>query len=135
MQGSKQVIQQLNQVLFHELTAINQYFLHSRMFNYWGIEGLGDAEGLLNLQRHGKLYIGQHTEEVLKCDVRKVKENIEALQSAVKMAEQEMDYVTRDLLRSILEKDEDYLDWADTQLDLIGKVGIENFIQKNMEEE
>nr|WP_298891418.1 bacterioferritin [uncultured Acinetobacter sp.] len=157
MQGSKQVIQQLNQVLFHELTAINQYFLHSRMFNDWGIEGLGEAEykesirqmkhadkiierilfleGLPNLQHLGKLYIGQHTEEVLKCDVRKVKENIEALLSAVKMAEQEMDYVTRDLLRSILEKDEDYLDWADTQLDLIGKVGIENFIQKNMEEE
>ena len=156
MQGSKPVIQQLNQVLFHELTAINQYFLHSRMFNDWGIEGLGEAEykesirqmkhadkiierilfleGLPNLQHLGKLYIGQHTEEVLKCDIRKAKENIEALQSAIKMAEQEMDYVTRDLLRSILEKDEDYLDWADTQLDLIGKVGIENFIQKNMEE-
>lgn len=156
MRGSKQVIQQLNQVLFHELTAINQYFLHSRMFNDWGIEGLGEAEykesirqmkhadkvierilfleGLPNLQHLGKLYIGQHTEEVLKCDVRKVKENIEALQAAIILAEQEMDYVTRDLLRSILEKDEDYLDWADTQLDLIGKVGIENFIQKNMEE-
>ena len=156
MQGSKPVIQQLNQVLFHELTAINQYFLHSRMFNDWGIEGLGEAEykesirqmkhadkiierilfleGLPNLQHLGKLYIGQHTEEVLKCDVRKAKENIEALQSAIVLAEQEMDYVTRDLLRSILEKDEDYLDWADTQLDLIEKIGIENFIQKNMEE-
>ena len=99
------------------------------------IERILFLEGLPNLQHLGKLYIGQHTEEVLKCDVRKVKENIEALQSAVKMAEQEMDYVTRDLLRSILEKDEDYLDWADTQLDLIGKVGIENFIQKNIEEE
>ena len=157
MKGNRDVINQLNQVLFHHLTSINQYFLHSRMFNDWGIEQLGSAEykesirqmkhadkiierilfleGLPNLQHLGKLYIGQHTEEVLKCDVRKVKENIEALQSAVKMAEQEMDYVTRDLLRSILEKDEDYLDWADTQLDLIGKVGIENFIQKNMEEE
>jgi bacterioferritin len=157
MKGNRDVINQLNQVLFHHLTSINQYFLHSRMFNDWGIEQLGSAEykesirqmkhadkiierilfleGLPNLQHLGKLYIGQHTEEVLKCDVRKVKENIEALQSAVKMAEQEMDYVTRDLLRSILEKDEDYLDWADTQLDLIGKVGIENFIQKNIEEE
>ena len=156
MKGNRDVINQLNQVLYHHLTAINQYFLHSRMFNDWGISQLGSAEykesirqmkhadkiierilfleGLPNLQHLGKLYIGQHTEEVLKCDVRKAKENIEALQSAVKMAEQEMDYVTRDLLRSILEKDEDYLDWADTQLDLIGKVGIENFIQKNMEE-
>ena len=157
MKGNREVINQLNQVLYQHLTAINQYFLHSRMFNDWGIEQLGAAEykesirqmkhadkvierilfleGLPNLQHLGKLYIGQHTVEVLHCDVRKVKENIEALQSAIKMAEQEMDYVTRDLLRSILEKDEDYLDWADTQLDLIGKVGIENFIQKNMEEE
>ena len=157
MKGNRDVINQLNQVLYHHLTAINQYFLHSRMFNDWGISQLGSAEykesirqmkhadkiierilfleGLPNLQHLGKLYIGQHTEEVLKCDVRKVKENIEALLSAIEMAEQEMDYVTRDLLRSILEKDEDYLDWADTQLDLIGKVGIENFIQKNMEEE
>lgn len=157
MKGSKQVIQQLNQVLYHELTAINQYFLHSRMFNDWGIEKLGEAEykesirqmkhadkiierilfleGLPNLQHLGKLYIGQHTQEVLQCDVRKVKENIESVQAGIVLAEQEMDYVTRDLLKGILEKEENFLDWADTQLDLIGKVSIENYIQSQLEED
>lgn len=157
MQGNKQVIQQLNQVLFHELTAINQYFLHSRMFNDWGIEKLGEAEykesirqmkhadkiierilfleGLPNLQHLGKLYIGQHTQEILQCDVRKVTENITATNTAIALAEQEMDYVTRDLLRSILEKEEDYFDWASTQLDLIEKVSIENYIQSQIEED
>lgn len=155
MKGNRDVIQQLNQVLFHQLTAINQYFLHSRMFNDWGIEKLGQAdykesihqmkhadkiierilflEGLPNLQHLGKLYIGQHTEEVLKCDVRKVKENIEALQQAVSIAEQQQDYVSRDLVQSILEDEEEYFDWAETQLDLIEKMGIENYIQAHVE--
>ena len=156
MKGNKQVIQQLNQVLYHQLTAINQYFLHSRMFNDWGIEKLGKAEykesihqmkhadkiierilfleGLPNLQHLGKLYIGQHTQEVLQCDVRKAKENLEALQNAVKLAETELDYVTRDLAQEILEKEEEYFDWANTQLDLIEKVTIENYIQSQMGE-
>lgn len=157
MQGNKQVIQQLNQVLFHELTAINQYFLHSRMFNDWGIENLGKAEykesinqmkhadkiierilfleGLPNLQHLGKLYIGQHTAEILNCDVRKVKENIEALQAGIQLAEEALDFITRDLLREILKKDEDYLDWTETQIDLIDKVSIENFIQSHIEDD
>lgn len=156
MKGNKQVIQQLNQVLYHELTAINQYFLHSRMFNDWGIEKLGSAEykesirqmkhadkiierilfleGLPNLQHLGKLYIGQHTQEVLQCDVRKVKENIESLQVGVQLAEQEADYVTRDLLQEILEKEEEYFDWTNTQLDLIEKVSIQNYIQSQLGE-
>ena len=154
MQGSKLVIQQLNQVLYHELTAINQYFLHSRMFNDWGIGQLGAAEykesirqmkhadkviarilfleGLPNLQHLGKLYIGQHTVEVLNCDVRKVKENIETIQKAVALAETEMDYVTRDLVQEILEKEENYLDWTTTQIDLIESIGIENYIQSQI---
>ena len=154
MKGNRDVINQLNQVLYHQLTAINQYFLHSRMFNDWGIEKLGSAEykesiqqmkdadkiierilfleGLPNLQNLGKLYIGQHTVEVLNCDVRKVNENIEALQKAVSLAEQEMDYVTRDLVQEILEKEEEYLDWTTTQLDLIENVGIENYIQSQI---
>ena len=154
MKGNRDVINQLNQVLYHQLTAINQYFLHSRMFNDWGIEKLGSAEykesiqqmkdadkiierilfleGLPNLQNLGKLYIGQHTVEVLNCDVRKVNENIEALQKAVSLAEQEMDYVTRDLVQEILEEEEEYLDWATTQLDLVEKVGIENYIQSQI---
>ena len=154
MKGNRDVINQLNQVLYHHLTAINQYFLHSRMFNDWGIEKLGSAEykesihqmkhadkvierilfleGLPNLQHLGKLYIGQHTAEVLNCDVRKVKENIEAIQSAVKFAEQTLDYVTRDLLQEILEKEEEYLDWTTTQIDLIESVGNENYIQSQI---
>ncbi|WP_180073450.1 MULTISPECIES: bacterioferritin [unclassified Acinetobacter] len=154
MKGNRDVINQLNQVLYHQLTAINQYFLHSRMFNDWGIEKLGSAEykesiqqmkdadkiierilfleGLPNLQNLGKLYIGQHTVEVLNCDVRKVNENIEALQKAVSLAEQEMDYVTRDLVQEILEKEEEYLDWTTTQLDLVEKVGIKNYIQSQI---
>ena len=154
MKGHREVIQQLNQVLYHHLTAINQYFLHSRMFNDWGIEQLGSAEykesihqmkhadkiierilfleGLPNLQHLGKLYIGQHTAEVLTCDIRKVKENIEAIQQAVALAEKIQDYVTRDLVQEILEKEEAYWDWLETQLDLVEKVGIENYIQSQI---
>ncbi|MGK9153776.1 heteropolymeric bacterioferritin subunit Bfr [Acinetobacter radioresistens] len=154
MKGNRDVINQLNQVLYHQLTAINQYFLHSRMFNDWGIEKLGSAEykesihqmkhadkiierilfleGLPNLQHLGKLYIGQHTEEVLSCDLRKVKENIEALQNAVLLSEQLMDYVTRDMVQEILESEEEYWDWLETQQDLIQSVGIENYIQSQI---
>ena len=154
MKGHREVIHQLNQVLYHHLTAINQYFLHSRMFNNWGIEQLGAAEykesirqmkhadkvierilfleGLPNLQHLGKLYIGQHTTEVLNCDVRKVNENIEALQQALQLAEKSQDYVTRDLLQDILAKEEEYFDWLETQLDLVEKVGIENYIQSQI---
>ncbi|MEF9994489.1 MAG: bacterioferritin [Acinetobacter sp.] len=154
MKGHREVIQQLNQVLYHHLTAINQYFLHSRMFNDWGIEQLGSAEykesihqmkhadkiierilfleGLPNLQHLGKLYIGQHTAEVLTCDIRKVKENIEAVQQAVALAEKIQDYVTRDLVQEILEKEEAYWDWLETQLDLVEKIGIENYIQSQI---
>ena len=139
MKGNRDVINQLNQVLYHHLTAINKYFLHSRMFNDWGVENLGKIierilflEGLPNLQHLGKLYIGQHTQEVLHCDVRKVKENIEVIQQAVALAETQMDYVTRDLLREILEKEEEYLDWTTTQLDLIESIGIENYIQSQL---
>ena len=154
MKGNRDVINQLNQVLYHHLTAINQYFLHSRMFNNWGIEQLGAAEykesirqmkhadkvierilfleGLPNLQHLGKLYIGQHTAEVLNCDVRKVNENIEALQQALQLAEKSQDYVTRDLLQDILAKEEEYFDWLETQLDLVEKVGIENYIQSQI---
>ena len=137
MQGSKLVIQQLNQVLYHELTAINQYFLHSRMFNDWGVGQLGAAEykesirqmkhadkviarilfleGLPNLQHLGKLYIGQHTQEMLQCDVRKVKENIEALQTAIGIAA--------------------FFDSPDTQLGLIDTISIENYIQSQMSDD
>lgn len=154
MKASKALLAELNQVLYHQLTAINQYFLHSRMFSDWGIEQLSEhcykesirqmkhadriierilfLDGLPNLQHLGKLYIGQHTEEVLQCDVRKAEENVVALQKAIKLAEDELDYVTRDALQHILERDEEYSDWANTQLDLIEKVGIQNYIQSQL---
>ena len=96
------------------------------------IERILFLEGLPNLQHLGKLYIGQHTEEVLNCDIRKVKENIEALKQAVELSETQQDYVTRDLVQEILEKEEEYLDWATTQLDLVETVGIENYIQSQL---
>lgn len=154
MKGNRDVIHQLNQVLYHHLTAINQYFLHSRMFNDWGIEKLGAAEykesirqmkhadkiiarilfleGLPNLQHLGKLYIGQHSLEILNCDVRKVKENIEVLQNTILLSEQHLDYVTRDLLKNILAHEEEYLDWTTTQLDLAESIGSENYIQSQI---
>jgi bacterioferritin len=96
------------------------------------IERILFLEGLPNLQHLGKLYIGQHTIEVLNCDIRKVKENIEAIKQAVELAEAQQDYVTRDLVQEILEKEEEYWDWLDTQLDLIENVGIENYIQSQI---
>lgn len=154
MKGNRDVVNLLNKVLYHHLTAINQYFLHSRMFNDWGIEQLGSAEykesirqmkhadkvierilfleGLPNLQHLGKLYIGQHTAEVLNCDVRKVLENIEALKEALSLSEEKLDYVTRDLLEDILEKEEEYWDWLTTQVDLTESIGIENYIQSQI---
>src|SRR5574344_801969 len=115
MKGNRDVINQLNQVLYHHLTAINQYFLHSRMFNDWGIEQLGSAEYKESIRQM------KHAEE-----------NIEAIQKAVILAEQQLDYVTRDLVQEILEKEEEYLDWATTQLDLVETVGIENYIQSQI---
>ena len=154
MQGDPAIRQALNQALRNQLTAINQYFLHARICGNWGLGKLNHSEykrsikamkqadklierilfleGLPNLQHLGKLYIGQHTLEVLNCDVRKVKENIDAIQKAVALTEQTLDYVTRDLVQEILEKEEEYLDWTTTQLDLAETVGIENYIQSRI---
>ena len=154
MKGNTQVIAALNELLSNELSAMDQYFIHARMYHDWGLSKLFERidhevtdekahaaalierilflEGLPNLQHLGKLYIGQHTVEVLNCDIRKVKENIEAIKQAVELAEAEQDYVTRDLVQEILEKEEEYWDWLDTQLDLVENVGIENYIQSQI---
>ena len=154
MKGNRDVINQLNQVLYHHLTAINQYFLHSRMFNDWGIEKLGSAEykesirqmkhadkiierilfleGLPNLQHLGKLYIGQHTQEVLQCDVRKVKENIEVIQQTLALAETQMDYVTRDLVREILEKEEEYSELQSRSTNSNAVICLKNYNQSQL---
>jgi len=154
MKGDRKVIEFLNRVLRNELVAINQYFLHSRMFKDWGLEGLGNyefqesvdemkhadqliertlfLEGLPNLQDIGKLRIGEHTQEMLECDLALEMEAIPDLREAIEYCESIKDYVSRDIFNSILESEEEHVDWLETQLDLISKVGIENYQQSQM---
>jgi len=154
MKGDRKVIEFLNRVLRNELIAINQYFLHSRMFKDWGLDGLGDyefqesvdemkhadqliertlfLEGLPNLQDIGKLRIGEHTREMLECDLALEMEAIPDLREAIEYCESCKDYVSRDLFDSILGSEEEHVDWLETQLDLITKVGIENYQQSQM---
>lgn len=154
MQGDRKVIVYLNVVLRNELAAINQYFLHSRMFKDWGLDGLGDyefqesvdemkhadqlierilfLEGLPNLQDIGKLRIGEHTKEMLECDLALEMEAIPDLREAIEYCESCKDYVSRDLFDGILGSEEEHVDWLETQLELITKVGIENYQQAQM---
>ena len=151
MQGSERVIDYLNRVLKNELTAINQYFLHSRMLGNWGISGLAKHEyeesvdemrhadrlierilfldGLPNLQDLGRLSIGESTREILECDLRLEHEAIPLVREAIAACEEDADYVSRELLEDILEGEEEHVDWLETQLGLIERMGLENFIQ------
>jgi len=154
MKGDKKVIEHLNAVLRNELTAINQYFLHSRMFRNWGLIRLADhehhesidemkhadqlierilfLEGIPNLQDLGKLMIGEHAREILECDLRLEMEALPALRDAVTHCEAVKDYVSRELFEHILESEEEHVDWLETQLELADKVGIENYLQSQM---
>jgi bacterioferritin len=154
MKGDKKVIEFLNKVLRNELTAISQYFLHSRMFKDAGLTGLAEheyhesidemkhadqlierilfLEGLPNLQDLGKLMIGEHASEMLECDLRLEMEAIPELREAVAYCESVNDYVSRELFESILSSEEEHVDWLETQLQLIAKVGIENYLQSQM---
>lgn len=151
MQGDATVIEHLNRVLKNELTAINQYFLHSRMYKDWGITKLADKEhdesvdemkhadsviervlfleGLPNLQDLGKLRIGEDVAEMIQCDLDLELDAIPDLKAAVAYCESRKDFVSRDLFISILSSEEDHVDWLETQLGLIDKMGIENYIQ------
>lgn len=157
MQGNPIVIQALNQVLGNQLVAINQYFLHARMHKDWGFERLDKLaykasivvmcnadelikrilflEGLPNLQELGKLRIGENVPEMLGSDLKLVQHGRETLLQAIASSEEARDYVTRDLLREILDKEEEHLDVLETELNLLQQLGTENYLQQQVEDD
>jgi bacterioferritin len=156
MKGDPNIIRLLNAQLTNELTAVNQYFLHARMYRHWGLEKLGKKEydesigemkhadklidrilmldGLPNLQALHKLLIGEHTEEMLGCDLQLEKAAQVTVKEAILACEQAADYVSRELFVVILEDTEEHIEWLETQLDLIQKIGIQNYLQSQMGE-
>ena len=157
MKGDSKVIEYLNKVLKNELTAINQYFLHARMFKNWGLKQLDEyeyhesldemrhadklierllfLEGLPNLQDLGRVRVGEGTLEILKADLELELEAMPLLREGIAHCEQVADYISRELFEAILEGEEEHVDWLETQLDLIKRVGAENYQQSQMGED
>jgi bacterioferritin len=154
LKGDSKVIEHLNRILGNELVAINQYFLHAKMYKDWGLKDLADheyhesidemkhadalverilfLEGIPNLQDLGKLLIGEDTREMIECDLKLEHKAHKDLKEAVAYSESVGDYVSRDLFRSIMDAEEDHIDWLETQLGLIEKTGLENYLAKAM---
>ena len=154
MKGDTKVIEFLNKALENELTAINQYFLHARMYKNWGFQKLNEKEyhesidemkhadqiierilfleGLPNVQNIGKVMIGENPKEMLSCDLKLEQLAIPLLREAIAYCEEVSDFISRETFAHILESEEEHVDWLETQLELIEKVGLENYLQSQM---